>query len=94
MLKDKDMAGVVRTLDPHIDVWLVAGLDMPRGASAAELIRVLKDCGVHGAIRTCANVAEALSHACNEAGENDRIAAFGSFHTVAEAMQARELSVN
>ncbi|MFZ3019497.1 MAG: bifunctional tetrahydrofolate synthase/dihydrofolate synthase [Gallionella sp.] len=94
MLKDKDMAGVVRTLDPHVDVWLVAGLDMPRGASAAELTRVLKDCGVHGAIRTFENVAEALRLACNEAGENDRIAAFGSFHTVAEAMQARELSVN
>lgn len=94
MLKDKDMAGVVRTLNPHVDVWLVAGLDMPRGASAAELTQVLKDCGVHGAIRTLETVAEALRLACNEAGENDRIAAFGSFHTVAEAMQARELSVN
>jgi len=94
MLKDKDMAGVVRALEPHIDCWLVAGLDMPRGANAAELTQVLKDCGVHGDIRTFANVGEALSHACNEAGENDRIAAFGSFHTVAEAMQARELSVN
>ncbi|HZW24429.1 MAG TPA: bifunctional tetrahydrofolate synthase/dihydrofolate synthase [Gallionella sp.] len=94
MLKDKDMAGVVRMLDPHVDVWLVAGLDMPRGASAAELTRVLGDCGVHGAVRTFETVAEALRLACNEAGENDRIAAFGSFHTVAEAMQARELSVN
>jgi len=94
MLKDKDMAGVVRALESHIDVWLVAGLDMARGASAAELTQVLKGCGVHGAIRTLETVAEALRLACNEAGENDRIAAFGSFHTVAEAMQARELSVN
>ncbi|HCI12735.1 MAG TPA: bifunctional folylpolyglutamate synthase/dihydrofolate synthase [Gallionellaceae bacterium] len=94
MLKDKDMAGVVQALEPHIDVWLVAGLDVPRGASAAELTRVLKDCGVHGEILTFEAVAEALRQACNEAGENDRIAAFGSFHTVAEAMQARELSVN
>jgi dihydrofolate synthase/folylpolyglutamate synthase len=94
MLKDKDMAGVVRTLDPHIDVWLVAGLDMPRGASVAELAQVLKDCGVRGEIRAFETIAEALRHACNAAGENDRIAAFGSFHTVAEAMQARELSVN
>ena len=94
MLKDKDMAGVVQALEPHIDVWLVAGLDVPRGASAEELTRVLKDSGVHGEIRTFEAVAEALRLACNEAGENDRIAAFGSFHTVAEAMQARELSVN
>lgn len=94
MLKDKDMAGVVRTLDPCIDCWLVAGLDMPRGASAAELSQVLKDSHVHGESLVFETVAEALRHASNEAGENDRIAAFGSFHTVAEAMQARELSVN
>lgn len=94
MLKDKDMAGVVRALEPHIDVWLVAGLDMPRGANAAELVQVLKDSAVHGDIQVFDNVTGALRHACNAAGENDRIAAFGSFHTVAEAMQARELSVN
>jgi dihydrofolate synthase/folylpolyglutamate synthase len=94
MLKDKDMAGVVQALEPFIDVWLVAGLDMPRGASAAELAQVLQDCGVHGDVRTSANIAEALRQASNEAGENDRIAVFGSFHTVAEAMQTRELSVN
>jgi dihydrofolate synthase/folylpolyglutamate synthase len=42
-------------------------------------------------ILTFATVAEALQLACNEAAENDRIAAFGSFYTVAEAMRVRGL---
>ncbi len=43
MLKDKDMAGVVRALDAQIDVWMVAGIDAPRGATAAELAQVLQN---------------------------------------------------
>lgn len=93
MLRDKDMAGVVQVLAPHIDIWLVAGIDAPRGAGADELAQVLRQCGVRGEIETFADTAQALRRAYEAAGENDRIAAFGSFYTVAEAMQARELSV-
>jgi dihydrofolate synthase / folylpolyglutamate synthase len=39
------------------------------------------------------NIAEAVSYAYNAAGENDRIAAFGSFYTVAEVMVAKGLRV-
>ncbi|OGS90922.1 MAG: bifunctional folylpolyglutamate synthase/dihydrofolate synthase [Gallionellales bacterium GWA2_60_18] len=93
MLKDKDMAGVAQALDPHIDSWLVAGLAMPRGAGAEELAQVLRNTGVRGAVMAFDSVAAALHHACDVAGENDRIAAFGSFHTVAEAMAARGLRI-
>ena len=93
MLKDKDMAGVVAALDPYIDTWLVAGIDAPRGATAVELAQVLHLGGVCGEIQTFENIAAALRYAYNEAGENDRIAAFGSFYTVAEVMKARELSI-
>jgi dihydrofolate synthase/folylpolyglutamate synthase len=88
MLKDKDMAGVAAALDPYIDTWLVAGISAPRGATAGELEQVLQDVGVRGVVQTFQNVGAALRHACNIAGENDRIAAFGSFYTVAEAMVA------
>jgi dihydrofolate synthase/folylpolyglutamate synthase len=91
MLKDKDMAGVVRALKGQVDVWLVAGIDAARGATAAELAQVLGEEGVKGEVRTVATVSDALQHACNEASENDRIAAFGSFYTVAEVMRARGL---
>jgi len=91
MLKDKDMAGVVQALDACIDEWLVAGIDAPRGATAAELAQVLRDNRVRGAVRVCDSIESALHEASNRAGENDRIAAFGSFYTVAEVMRVRGL---
>lgn len=91
MLRDKDMAGVAAALDPHIDTWLVAGIAAPRGAAAGELAQVLQNTGVRGDIQAFPDVGEALCYAYNAAGENDRIAAFGSFYTVAEAMAAKGL---
>ncbi|HLP97150.1 MAG TPA: bifunctional tetrahydrofolate synthase/dihydrofolate synthase [Sideroxyarcus sp.] len=88
MLKDKDMAGVVRALDPHIDVWLAAGIDAPRGATAGELAQVLRDSHVRGEVKSCISIAAALNEARNRAAENDRIIMFGSFYTVADVMRA------
>jgi dihydrofolate synthase/folylpolyglutamate synthase len=93
MLGDKDMAGVVAALDPYINTWLVAGIDAARGASAEELACVLHRCGVRCAVITFADTAHAIAHACNVAGENDRIVVFGSFYTVADAMTSRSLRV-
>src|SRR3989338_4421222 len=94
MLKDKDIVGVAAALDPLIDTWLVASIAAPRGATAIELTQVLQQRAVRGAIQTFPNVTEALRYAYNAAGENDRIPAFGSFYTVAEAMAARGLHIN
>ena len=88
MLADKDIAGVAHALDEHVDVWLVAGIAAPRGASAKELERVLRTEQVRGEILTFAGVEEALQHARYQAAENDRIVALGSFYTVADAMRA------
>ncbi len=93
MLADKDIAGVAAALNPHVDTWLVAGIATPRGATAEQMERVLEQCRVRGEIRVCKNIPDALSYAYNAAGENDRILAFGSFHTVAEVMSAKGLSV-
>ncbi|TNC97276.1 MAG: dihydrofolate synthase / folylpolyglutamate synthase [Gallionellaceae bacterium] len=89
MLKDKDMVGVVQALDAQIDVWLVAGIAAPRGATATELAQVLKNSGVRGEVVVCDSIAGSLHEASKRASENDRIAAFGSFYTVAEVMQVR-----
>ncbi|MFA7299713.1 MAG: bifunctional tetrahydrofolate synthase/dihydrofolate synthase [Sideroxydans sp.] len=91
MLKDKDMTGVVAALDAQIDVWLVAGITAPRGATTAELAQVLEKCGVHGEIVSCSSITNALHEASNRACENDRIVALGSFYTVAEVMRVRGL---
>jgi len=90
MLKDKDMAGVVDALKLQVDTWLVGGINAPRGASSDELGQVLSEANA-GKVERFSTVTEALHHAYNQAGENDRIVAFGSFYTVAEVMRAREL---
>jgi len=93
MLADKDIAGVASALDPHIDTWLVAGVDTPRSATVEQLDQVLEQCRVRGEIKICKNIPDALRYAYNAAGENDRIIAFGSFYTVAEVMAAKRLSI-
>jgi dihydrofolate synthase/folylpolyglutamate synthase len=90
MLKDKDMAGVIAALKPQVDVWLVAGINAPRGATADELGQVLDDAQA-GQVLRFPTATEALHDAYNRAGENDRILALGSFYTVAEVMRARGL---
>jgi dihydrofolate synthase/folylpolyglutamate synthase len=89
MLKDTALAGGAALLDAQIDTWLVAGKDAPRGASADELGDLLLRVGVRGKVLRFADTEHALAHACNEAGENDRIAAFGSFYTVAAVLAQR-----
>jgi len=89
MLRDKDIPGVVSALAKHVDRWFACSLPPPRGASASELAQVLRQAGV-GGLREFENPAEAYAAACSSATENDRIIAFGSFHTVAGVIAARE----
>ena len=91
MLRDKDIAGVVSLLAKRIDHWLVCTLPPPRGARAAELAQALRQAGVD-AVREFENPAAAYAAARGEAAESDRIIVFGSFHTVAEVIAAREQS--
>jgi dihydrofolate synthase/folylpolyglutamate synthase len=83
MLADKDIDGVIAALSDVIDLWLVSGIDHPRGMSARALAAHVAG----AAHEVFPDIAAAFRHACQIAGESDRIAAFGSFHTVAEVMQ-------
>jgi len=89
MLRNKDIAGVVNLLAKRIDHWMVCTLAPPRGAQAAELAQALKQAGVD-AVREFENPALAYAATCSEAADNDRIVVFGSFHTVADVLAARE----
>jgi len=86
MLRDKDIAGVVRAIKDQVDLWLLAGIGGPRGASADELMRVLDELGLAARAQAFPTVAEAYRHACDKATDDDKIVFFGSFYTVAEAM--------
>ena len=90
MLKDKDIGGVIGALEPHVDEWLAASIDAPRGADAEALRDELARAGVSASISSHENVADAYVQACDRAAENDRIVVFGSFYTVAAVMAARE----
>ena len=89
MLGDKDIRGVVEVLKPHIDEWLVSGLEGARGTTAELMRDELARAGVLQGVSCCMNVAAAYTQACDMAGQNDRIVVFGSFHTVAAVMAAR-----
>jgi dihydrofolate synthase/folylpolyglutamate synthase len=88
MLGDKDIAGVVAALAGRVDRWLVAPLPGARGAGAGQLAEVLAAQGLGARTRQFTSVRSALELARREAGANDRIVIFGSFLTVAEALQA------
>ncbi len=85
MLADKDIAGALATLAGRVDVWLVAGLDVPRGAPAGTVARAVA--GLGGNVEVFDSPEAAFACAVGRAGENDRIAAFGSFHTVAAVLR-------
>ena len=85
MLKDKDIAGVVRAVAPRITRWHLATLPGPRGADARFLSSIFFALKIQTPIAEHDSVAEALAAAKNEAGESDKIVVFGSFLTVAGA---------
>ena len=89
MLADKDVDGVIAALAPRIGVWHVATLPGPRGATGGHLALRLVAAGVAADdVRVFADIGEAWRAAEKAADEADRIAAFGSFLTVAAVLAA------
>lgn len=87
MLRDKDIAGALKFLAGKIDHWLLADLDVPRGASAQFLAEVIETEKLGGSCACFSSPEAALASAVKQAGENDRIVAFGSFYTVAAILR-------
>jgi len=87
MLKDKDIAGVLREVVPRATRWHLASLGGARGAPAEALAAALAALAPGAPRSTHASPAAAFAAARGEAGENDKIIVFGSFLTVAEVMQ-------
>jgi dihydrofolate synthase / folylpolyglutamate synthase len=81
MLRDKDIAAVLRELAPRITRWHVASLHAARGASAAEVAS-----HIQGNVQHYDSPASAFQAATAIAGDDDKIVVFGSFLTVADVM--------
>jgi dihydrofolate synthase/folylpolyglutamate synthase len=89
MMADKDIAGVLARLDERIDVWHLAPLDTPRAIDVHALAALVREHAPRGRVATYGSISEAYGAALKAAGEADRIAAFGSFYTVAAVLAAR-----
>ncbi|OSI18899.1 bifunctional tetrahydrofolate synthase/dihydrofolate synthase [Neisseria dentiae] len=85
ILADKDSDGVIDIVKDQFDQWYIAPLHLPRGMSGEEIAQKLNRCGID-AVQSFENIQAAYQAALAQAGENDRITVFGSFHTVAEVM--------
>ena len=88
MLADKDIAGALAALRGRVDVWHAATLGGPRGAAAEKLAAIIAAGKLGGEIVCHPSATGAMQTAQRQAGESDRIVAFGSFYTVAEALVA------
>ena len=87
MLRDKDVAGVVRLFKGKIDFWHLVDLAGPRALPAGRLAEIVVNESVGGEVFEYPDPAAAFAAARARAGENDRIVVFGSFLTVAGVMQ-------
>jgi dihydrofolate synthase / folylpolyglutamate synthase len=85
ILTDKDAAGVAAELRDRVDAWWCVSTEGERGRSGAALaktVRLAVAAPVEAADSTSAGCEAALAHA----NPDDRILVFGSFHTVAPAL--------
>ena len=74
MLRDKNIAGVVRAMAPRITRWHLASLPGPRGTDASEIFEILSKENIKAPVSQFPTVAA-----------SDKIVVFGSFLTVADA---------
>jgi dihydrofolate synthase/folylpolyglutamate synthase len=88
MLRDKDIAAVVRHLKGSVDEWYVTDLPGPRGASATALATTVAAEQPWAAVREYLSPRAAYAAAQEASGPDDRIVVFGSFLTVADVMTA------
>ncbi len=94
MLRDKDIAAVVRALSGRITHWLPCTLSGPRAASSTELGNILTQQGIVQTRPLFGSPIEAFRYAQENAGEDDRILVFGSFLTVAAVLREARNALN
>ncbi len=84
VMVDKDVAGMLRLLAPHVDSLYAASAADGRARSAGEVAAMATEAGIEGAI-VCGSVAEAVSAARGSGGP---LLVTGSLYVVGEARTA------
>ena len=87
-LADKDIAGIVAPVGPHVSAWHLGPITDagPRGLAVDELARRLAEQLPADILHPHRSLADALAAATRDAGPAGRVLVYGSFHTVAEAL--------
>lgn len=84
IMKDKDIAGVVRALADIVDDWHVATLATPRAATAEDIVKAVAL--IERTAHVYPTIQDAYAAASASAGKDDRVLVFGSFHTVGDIL--------
>ena len=85
VVENKDAAGIVRALEPHVDSWVATTAATDRAIPAAQLALIIA--GVTGhPCRVETSPAAALESAERASGSDDLILIAGSFFTIAAAL--------
>ena len=87
ILSDKNAAAIAQNLKDNVDQWYAVTLKGARGRTAEQLADELRTAGCHGPIACFESVADACYAAAQDAEQGDRIVVFGSFYTVAAALE-------
>ena len=90
VLTDKDAAGIVAALQPHLLHWYVSGLieQTPRGAHAEDLLQRLCSAAPRLSATAHATPKAALAAALAASSPDERVLVFGSFYLIAELLPA------
>ena len=93
MYKDKDIAGVVAAMAPHIATWYVCASVEDRAAAPAYLRAVIESFG--GSVGgTYDKVCAAYTDACSESEMGDIVLVFGSFPIVGQVLEQLTTSID
>ena len=89
MLNDKDAGAVFQIMQPLVDEWHLTDLDEPRAYTAAELEQQLERSAPDTTSFQYLHIRDALASASRSCRAGDLLLVFGSFYTVAGALQWR-----
>ncbi len=87
MMEDKEIGEILSVMANVVDRWSLTSVDLPRAATAEQLLGILNKTVPGAEHELCASVDAALGTLETKIQPNDRVVVFGSFYTVAEVMQ-------
>lgn len=86
VLEDKDVDGIIDSMNRQIDEWYISELDSGRSLSCKDLQKSIEKLGPDCIVKPYPSVSDAWFAARNNADPTSRIVVFGSFLMVAEVL--------